>query len=161
MGETTMERFIRRENVNHFQELLKTVKDEAVRQRLLKLLAEERQKQKGCRRQDRGGIGVPGNSLGNGRVAGSSKVPDRDERKEERRDGRDRAVTTNLANKAMRHVKAPAISYRNLGRIAAAVLIAGAALAFTSGHTNATPNKVTASKPCGSCHPPNKPPKRK
>jgi hypothetical protein len=65
----------------------------------------------------------------------------------------------------MHHVKAPAISYRNLGRgasrIAAAILIAGAALTFTSGHTNATPNKVTASKPCGSCHPPNKPPKRK
>ena len=41
-----MDRFIRRENVKHYQELLKTVKDEAQRQRLLKLLAEERQKQK-------------------------------------------------------------------------------------------------------------------
>jgi hypothetical protein len=41
-----VDRFIRRENVKHFQELLKTAKDEAERQRLLKLLAEERQKQK-------------------------------------------------------------------------------------------------------------------
>jgi len=41
-----MERFIRRENFKHYQELLKQVKDEAERQRILKLLAEERQKQK-------------------------------------------------------------------------------------------------------------------
>jgi hypothetical protein len=41
-----MERFVRRENIKHYQELLKTVKDEAERQRILKLLAEERQKQK-------------------------------------------------------------------------------------------------------------------
>ena len=41
-----MERFIRRENVKYFQELLRTLKDEADRHRLLKLLAEERQKQK-------------------------------------------------------------------------------------------------------------------
>jgi hypothetical protein len=41
-----MDRFIRRENVKHFRELLKTAKDEAERQRLLKLLAEEKQKQK-------------------------------------------------------------------------------------------------------------------
>jgi hypothetical protein len=41
-----MDRFIRRENVKHYRELLKTVKDETERQRLLKLLAEERQKQK-------------------------------------------------------------------------------------------------------------------
>ena len=45
MGET-MDRFVRRENVKHYQELLKTVKDEAERQRILKLLAEEQQKQK-------------------------------------------------------------------------------------------------------------------
>jgi hypothetical protein len=37
-----MERFVRRENIK----LLKTVKDEAERQRILKLLAEEKQKQK-------------------------------------------------------------------------------------------------------------------
>ena len=41
-----MDRFIRRENIKHYQELLKTVKDEAERQRILKLLAEEQQKQK-------------------------------------------------------------------------------------------------------------------
>ena len=41
-----MERFIRRENVKHYRELLKTVTDERVRERLLKLLAEEQQKQK-------------------------------------------------------------------------------------------------------------------
>jgi hypothetical protein len=41
-----MERFVRRENIKHYQELLKTVKDEAERLRILKLLAEERQQQK-------------------------------------------------------------------------------------------------------------------
>jgi hypothetical protein len=41
-----MERFIRRENIKHYQELMKRVKDEAERQRILKLLAEEREKQK-------------------------------------------------------------------------------------------------------------------
>ena len=41
-----MERFVRRENVKHYRELLKTVKDEAERQRIQKLLAEEVQKQK-------------------------------------------------------------------------------------------------------------------
>jgi rubrerythrin len=41
-----MERFVRRENIKHYQELLKRVKDEAERQRILKLLAEERQKAK-------------------------------------------------------------------------------------------------------------------
>jgi hypothetical protein len=41
-----MERFIRRENVKHFRELLKTVRDEAERQRIQKLLAQEQQKQK-------------------------------------------------------------------------------------------------------------------
>jgi len=44
-------------------------------------------------------------------------------------------------------------------RIAAALLIAGAALTFASGQTEATPDKVTKNRPCGSCHPPNKPPK--
>jgi hypothetical protein len=41
-----MDRFIRRENVKHFRELLKAAKDEAERRRLLKLLAEEQRKQK-------------------------------------------------------------------------------------------------------------------
>ena len=41
-----MERFVRRENVKHYRELLKTVKDEAERQRILKPLAEEKQRQK-------------------------------------------------------------------------------------------------------------------
>jgi hypothetical protein len=41
-----MERFVRRENIKHYKERLKTVKDEAERQRILTLLAEERQKQK-------------------------------------------------------------------------------------------------------------------
>ena len=45
-GRGGMERFIRRENIKHYQELLKWVKDEAERQRILKLLAEEREKQK-------------------------------------------------------------------------------------------------------------------
>jgi hypothetical protein len=41
-----MDRFVRRENVRHYRELLKTAKDEAECQRILKLLAEEQQKQK-------------------------------------------------------------------------------------------------------------------
>jgi hypothetical protein len=41
-----MERFVRRENVKHYRELLKTVKDEAERKKILKLLAEEVEKQK-------------------------------------------------------------------------------------------------------------------
>ena len=41
-----MDRFIRRENVRHYREMLKMAKDEAERQRILKLLAEEQQKQK-------------------------------------------------------------------------------------------------------------------
>ena len=41
-----MDRLIRRENVRHFRELLKTVKDEAERRRIQKLLAQEQQKQK-------------------------------------------------------------------------------------------------------------------
>ena len=67
----------------------------------------------------------------------------------------------------MQHVKEPAPSYRNLQRVvmcaftlATAILIAGAALTLNSAQTEATPNKVTPSKPCGSCHPPNKPPRR-
>jgi hypothetical protein len=41
-----MDRFVRRENVKHYRELLKTTTDEAERQKILKLLAEEIQKQK-------------------------------------------------------------------------------------------------------------------
>ncbi len=41
-----MERFIRRENIKHYKELLKTVTDLAERQRILKLIAEEEQKQR-------------------------------------------------------------------------------------------------------------------
>ena len=41
-----MERFVRRENVKHYRELLKTAKDEVERQKIFKLLAEEVQKQK-------------------------------------------------------------------------------------------------------------------
>ena len=44
-GGGTMDRFVRRENIKHYKDLLKTVKDDAERQRILKLLAEERQKQ--------------------------------------------------------------------------------------------------------------------
>jgi len=41
---------------------------------------------------------------------------------------------------------------------AAAILIAGVTLTFTSAPVDATPKMVTKDKPCGSCHPPNKPP---
>ena len=41
-----MERFVRHVSVKHYRELLKTVKDEADRQRIQKLLAEEQQKRK-------------------------------------------------------------------------------------------------------------------
>ena len=41
-----MDRFIRRENVKHFRELLKNAKDDAERERLQKLLADEQQKQR-------------------------------------------------------------------------------------------------------------------
>lgn len=40
-----MERFIRRENIRHYRDLLKRVKDEAERRQILKLLEEEQQKQ--------------------------------------------------------------------------------------------------------------------
>ncbi len=39
-------RFIRRENVKHYRHLLATVTDEAERQKILKLLAEEQAKQR-------------------------------------------------------------------------------------------------------------------
>ena len=43
---------------------------------------------------------------------------------------------------------------------AAAILVVGAALAYTSAPADASPSMVTAKKPCGSCHPPGKPPRR-
>jgi hypothetical protein len=44
--------------------------------------------------------------------------------------------------------------------LATAILFAAATLAVTHTPADARPNMVTPSKPCGSCHPPNKPPKR-
>jgi hypothetical protein len=41
-----MDRFIRRENVKHYKDLLKSATSDDERQRLLKLLAEEQQKQR-------------------------------------------------------------------------------------------------------------------
>lgn len=41
-----MDRFIRRENIKHYLELLKTATDERERQRIQKLLDEERKKQR-------------------------------------------------------------------------------------------------------------------
>ena len=41
-----MDRFIRRQNVEHYRRLLETITDEGERQRILKLLEEERRKQK-------------------------------------------------------------------------------------------------------------------
>jgi len=43
-----MDKFIRRQNVGHFLQLLKTTTDPKERERLERLLAEERQKQKGA-----------------------------------------------------------------------------------------------------------------
>jgi hypothetical protein len=40
-----MEQFIRRQNIEHYRRLLETVADEAERQRILKLLAEEQKKE--------------------------------------------------------------------------------------------------------------------
>jgi hypothetical protein len=44
--------------------------------------------------------------------------------------------------------------------IAGAIMIAGMIVAFGSSQADARPQYVTKSKPCGSCHPPNKPPKK-
>jgi hypothetical protein len=41
-----MDKFVRRENVARYLQLLKTTTDPTERERILKLLAEERQKQK-------------------------------------------------------------------------------------------------------------------
>jgi hypothetical protein len=43
---------------------------------------------------------------------------------------------------------------------AGAMLIAGVIVAFSSVQADAKPAYVTKAKPCGSCHPPNKPPKK-
>jgi hypothetical protein len=40
-----IDRFVRSQNVEHYQRLLETTVDEAERQKILKLLAEEQQKQ--------------------------------------------------------------------------------------------------------------------
>ena len=45
--------------------------------------------------------------------------------------------------------------------LAGAMIVAGSLVAFMSAQADAKPGYVTASKPCGSCHPPNKPPKKK
>jgi hypothetical protein len=55
---------------------------------------------------------------------------------------------------------------RIIGRVgiaglAGAMMIAGAIVAFSSVDADARPQYVTKSKPCGSCHPPNNPPKKK
>jgi hypothetical protein len=44
--ETAIDRFIRQKNVEHYRLLLDTTTNETARQRILGLLAEERQKQK-------------------------------------------------------------------------------------------------------------------
>ena len=41
-----MERFVRRENIRHYRELLTNVTDPAERERSMKLIAEEQQKQR-------------------------------------------------------------------------------------------------------------------
>jgi hypothetical protein len=41
-----MERFVRRENVRHYRDLLKKVTDETERRRIVKLLEEEQHKQR-------------------------------------------------------------------------------------------------------------------
>jgi hypothetical protein len=43
-----MERFVRRQNVEHYQQLLAATNNEIERQKIMKLLAEERQKQRGA-----------------------------------------------------------------------------------------------------------------
>lgn len=40
-----MERFVRRQNIKHYRHLLESTTDEAERNRLRRLIAEERQKQ--------------------------------------------------------------------------------------------------------------------
>jgi hypothetical protein len=45
-GSRPLVRFIRRENIKHYRRLLEQTPDEAERQRILKLLAEEEKKQR-------------------------------------------------------------------------------------------------------------------
>lgn len=61
--------------------------------------------------------------------------------------------TTNAAGRFMA---------RGLGLtgLATAIAVAGVVLAFSSAQVDARPNMVDKAHPCGSCHPPNKPPKR-
>jgi hypothetical protein len=47
--EADVERFIRRQNVEHYRRLLQRVTEESDRQTILKLLAEEEKKQKDAR----------------------------------------------------------------------------------------------------------------
>lgn len=63
--------------------------------------------------------------------------------------------TTRGSQRAMRKTIVGAMG------LAAAILYAATVLVVTTEPADATPNKVTASKPCGSCHPPNKPPRRR
>jgi hypothetical protein len=60
--------------------------------------------------------------------------------------------------KTLRRVKSPVIVIA--AGVGMAALLAGTFVAFSSGQADARPSYVTKSKPCGSCHPPNKPPKR-
>jgi hypothetical protein len=46
MEKRPVPRFIRRENVKHYRQLLEQTTDEAERQRILKLLAEQEKKQR-------------------------------------------------------------------------------------------------------------------
>jgi len=65
-------------------------------------------------------------------------------------------------DKAAGEITGPATWWRvGVTGLAGAVLIAAAIVAFSSAQTDARPAYVTKSKPCGSCHPPNNPPKRK
>ena len=48
-----MDGFIRRQNIVHCRQLLEAVREENAKQRILKLLGEEKQKTKGCGRQRR------------------------------------------------------------------------------------------------------------
>lgn len=62
----------------------------------------------------------------------------------------------------MGHVESSNTRWRiSVTGLAGAVIVAGAIVAFSSVQTDARPTYVTASKPCGSCHPPNNPPKKK
>jgi hypothetical protein len=62
----------------------------------------------------------------------------------------------------MAHEKTPRRFKSATAVIAAgSMIIAGAIVAFSSVDAGAKPQYVTKSKPCGSCHPPNNPPKKK